>query len=159
METEAAVGRRHVLRLAGVVAGGVAAAGLGLATPAMAQDDDALVGSWLVVADGDADPGRTQSVASFSAGGVLISYAINPAGPPFVGTWTREGDLGFRGELWAGYPTGDPTAKNPTARIRAEGRLEGRSIVGSFVIADFDAEGLRQPKPVRGTFRGNRIIP
>jgi len=153
METGAAVGRRHVLRRAGVAAGGVAVAGLGLATPAIADEDDELNGSWMVTAN---DAQETQLVASFAGGGVLISYAINPAGPPFIGTWSRQRDGGFRGELWAGYPgEGAPGKPGPIAQIIAHGHVEGRTIVGSYSITDYPSTG----KPVVGEFKGERITP
>src|SRR5687768_5213651 len=90
--------RRHLLRNAGMVAGGAAAVtGLGAASmPAMADDDDdhghghgrgkRLLGSWLVNVR-NANGSMTVSVGSFAAGGVAIIHDINPAGPPFTGSW------------------------------------------------------------------------
>jgi hypothetical protein len=154
-----AVGRREVLRGA-TVAAGAAVAGLGLATPAMADDNDSdgLTGSWKVTARSGNE--ETELVASFAAGGVLISYAISPAGVPFIGTWERKGTQGFVGELWAGYPVqGISTAPGPTARIRAEGQFEGGTISGDYKLTDFGANDAEVGKPIEGKFRGSRIDP
>jgi hypothetical protein len=163
MDTEA-VNRRHVLRRASVAAGGVAVAGLGLAVPASADENDVngLTGSWMieateVTADGKQQP-TTRAVASFAAGGVLMSHAIDPAGPTFVGTWESRGEDHFRGTLWTGYPgAGGPGEAGPTTRIRANGHFDGGRISGDFTITDFDGTG--KDKTTHGQFSGRRIDP
>lgn len=108
---EQSLGRRQVLRGAGVVAAGGAAVtavtGLGLASPAMASDDGGsggLAGSWMVIRQDDGDPTEVQAVFSFAGGGVFVEHDILPAGPPFTGTWARGSGGRFRATIWSGFP-------------------------------------------------------
>src|SRR5207244_5194303 len=74
--TEPRMRRRQVMRGAGVVAGGVAVTGLGLASPAMADGErNSVTGSWLVTHQNNppADTTKILGVVSFAAGGVLIN--------------------------------------------------------------------------------------
>ena len=109
---EQSLGRRQVLRGAGVVAAGGAAVtavtGLGLASPAMASDDDGggLTGSWMVTRQDDGDPTQVQAVFSFAGGGVFVEHDILPAGPPFTGTWARRDGGRFRATFLVRLPGG-----------------------------------------------------
>ncbi|MGZ4590023.1 MAG: hypothetical protein ACXV3C_11350 [Actinomycetes bacterium] len=157
--TEHTMGRREMLMGAGVAAGGVALTGLG-ASPAMASDHahDQLTGSWLIVHQDD-PPGDTTpvtAVASFAGGGVIINHDINPAGPPFTGTWARNGNR-FRATLWSGFSSGGaPDAPSSTIRVRIRGRLKNDSISGTAAFAVFDPAG-KVAQSGTGTFRGTRI--
>ena len=118
---ERALGRRQVLRGAGVAAaGGAAVTGLGLASPAMASDDGGgLAGSWKVTRQDDGDPTEVQAVFSFAGGGVFVEHDILPAGPPFTGTWARGGGGQFRATFWSGFPgEGGPGSPGVAVRVR-----------------------------------------
>lgn len=100
--SENAMARRQALRGAGIAAGGVAIAGLAT-TPALADDDNGLLGSWMSVRQDDGSPDKVRLVLSFAGGGVFVSHDISPAGPPFTGTWARHGKS-FRATFWTGFP-------------------------------------------------------
>jgi hypothetical protein len=157
---ERSLGRRQVLRGAGVVAaGGAAVTGLGLASPAMASDDDngGLAGSWLITRQDDGDPTEVQAVLSFAGGGVIVEHDISPAGPPFTGTWARGGGGRFRATFWSGFPGGGgPGTAGVTVRVRLVGRVEHRTISGTYTVAVFDPTGA-QVATATGTFRGRPI--
>jgi len=157
--SERTVGRRQVLRGAGVAAGGVAVAGLGLASPAMASENDngGLAGSWLITRQDDGDPAKTQAVLSFAGGGVVVEHDIQPAGPPFTGTWARRDDDRFRATFWSGFPgQGGPGSPGDTVRVRLMGRVEDGRLSGTYTVAVFDPTGA-QVFAGTGSFSGRRI--
>ncbi len=144
---ERTLGRRQMLRGAGVVAaaGGAAVAGIGVASPAMASNDDGggLSGSWMITRQDDGDPTQVQGVLSFAGGGVIVEHDIGPAGPPFTGTWARRGG-GFRATFWSGFPgEGGPGSPGVTVRVRLIGRVEHRTISGTYTVAVFDPSGAQ----------------
>lgn len=157
---EQTLGRRQMLRRAGVVAaGGAAVAGLGFASPAMANEEDGggLAGSWLVTRQDDGDPTKVQAVFSFAGGGVFVEHDILPAGPPFTGTWARRAGGRFRATIWSGFPgEGGPGSPGVTVRVRLTGRLEHRTISGTYTVAIFDPTGA-QIGSATGTFSGRPI--
>jgi hypothetical protein len=156
---ERTLGRRQVLRRAGVVTGGAAVAGLGMASPAIASDDDGggLAGSWMITRQDDGDPTEVQAVLSFAAGGVAIEHDIGPAGPPFTGTWARRGRASFRATFWSGFPgEGGPGSPGVTVRVRLVGRVEHRAISGTYTVAVFDPTGA-QIESATGRFTGRPI--
>jgi hypothetical protein len=145
---EQSLGRRQVLRGAGVVAAGGAAvtavSGLGLASPAIASDDGGggLTGSWMVTRQDDGDPTRVRAVFSFAGGGVFVEHDILPAGPPFTGTWARRDGGRFRATIWSGFPgEGGPGSPGVAVRVRLVGRLEHRTISGTYTATVFDSTG------------------
>ena len=160
---EQSLGRRQVLRGAGVVAAGGAAVtavtGLGLASPAMASDDGGsggLAGSWMVTRQDDGDPTEVQAVFSFAGGGVFVEHDIQPAGPPFTGTWARGSGGRFRATIWSGFPGEGPGSPGVAVRVRLVGRLEHRTISGTYTATVFDPTGA----PVEsntGRFSGHPI--
>ena len=139
---EHVMGRRQVLRGAGVAAGGVAIAGFAMASPAMASDDShgGLNGSWMVTRQDDGAPQKVMLVLSLAGGNVVISHDINPAGPPFTGTWAQRDDNGFRATFWTGLPGGGP------------GSSQGRRYV-SFL------QGRVQHNTMSGTIHRHRLRP
>jgi hypothetical protein len=157
---ERTLGRRQVLRRAGVVAtGGAAVAGLGLASPAIASGDDGggLAGSWMITRQDDGDPTEVQAVLSFAAGGVIVEHDIGPAGPPFTGTWARRGGGRFRATFWSGFPgEGGPGSPGVTVRVRLVGRVEHSTISGTYTVAVFDPTGA-QIEAATGRFSGRPI--
>ena len=156
---EQSLGRRQVLRGAGVVAGGAAVTGLALASPAMASDDDGggLAGSWMVTRQDDGDPTEVQAVFSFAGGGVFVEHDILPAGPPFTGTWARRGGGRFRATFWSGFPgEGGPGSPGVTVRVRLVGRVEHRTISGTYTATGFDPTGA-QVNSATGRFSGHPI--
>lgn len=161
------IGRREMLRTAGVAAGGVALTTVSIASVAHADDDNGddddghrkVNGSWMVTAVADGDPNATTVVASFATGGVAISHEIKPAGPPYTGTWARTGGNGFRATLWTGFPgmTG-PGSVGDTAQLQVVGRLlRDGTIAGTFTVTLFDAVTGEPSATFTGTFTGTRI--
>ncbi len=160
------VGRREILRAAGVAAGGVALTTASMASAAHADDDDddndgrrKLNGSWMVTAVADGDPNATTSVGSFAAGDVAIIHDIKPAGPPFTGTWARTKGNGFRATVWTGFPgTTGPGSTGDTAQLEIVGRLlRDGTIAGTFTFTLFDAVTGDAAATFTGTFTGTRI--
>ena len=151
-------GRREVLR--GAAAGGALVAGLGLASPTVASADSRgrrLTGSWLFTRQEDGDPNNVLAVASFAAGHVLVHHDINPAGPPFTGTWRQRGPS-WRATFWSGFPgEGGPGSPGASVRIRVRGRHENDTIFGTYDFALFDINGAEIVSGT-GTFGdGHRI--
>jgi hypothetical protein len=160
--------RRHLLRNAGLVAGGAAAvSGLGAtAMPASADDDGhhghhghhgtGLLGSWLVDVR-NADGSTSVSILSFAAGGVAIVHDISPAGPPFTGSWESGARDSWQATVWTGFPgeTG-PGSPGSTIKLRLRGTVDKHRMRGSFVFASFDPEGSEVGRG-SGTFRGRRV--
>lgn len=159
---EHTIGRRRVLRGAGVAAGGVAVTTVGLASPALADGGGhgRLSGSWLVVRQDDGDPTEVQVVFSFADGGVFITHDINPAGPPFTGSWERRDGHRFRATIWSGFPGEEgPGSPGVVVRVRLRGRVNDGVLSGTYRVTVFDAEG-EELESVTGSFRrGRRIDP
>ena len=164
--------RRHVLRGAGVVAGGVAVAGLAAAAPAGASEADAAAsqseesGSWWLTRTDDGTGATVVSVTTFAPGGGVINNDISPTGPLSSGTW-REDGRDVVSVLWAGLPGAPPSTggapavpgftirTDSRARVRPNGRSSGRYTYtvyrpGSFTDVAFTGSG---------TFTGRRIEP
>jgi len=135
--SENAVGRRQALRGAGIAAGGVAIAGLATATPAMADNDNGLLGSWMCVRQDDGSPDKIRLVLSFADGGVIVSHEISPAGPPFTGTWSRRGKS-FQATFWSGFPGEQgPDSVGPTVRVQLKGMLSHGRISATYRFTVF----------------------
>jgi hypothetical protein len=135
--SESAMGRRQALRGAGMAAGGVAIVGLGAATPAMADGDNGLLGSWMCVRQDDGSPDKIRLVLSFAAGGVIVSHDISPAGPPFTGTWSRHGKS-FRATFWTGFPGEQgPESVGPTVRVRLWGTQSHGDLTAAYRFTVF----------------------
>jgi len=127
-------GRR---RLLGFAAQCAALAGIALATgprrSAHAQQEDPLVGSWLVAGTPTgAQPGPPRLLVSFVPGGVALRTApLQQAAPPALGTdkmfissthgtWTRTGDNSF-GLTFLGFAFNATGEFLATQRIRVAG--------------------------------------
>src|SRR6185437_2355530 len=158
------IGRRELLRGAGVAAAGAAVGGLGFAAPSMASDEDhgdngSVLGSWLITRQDKGTPTPTTGVLSFAVGGVFVSHDIQPAGPPFTGTWTGNAS-GFRATFWTGQTTG-PQPGQPGVTIRVHitnGHLAHGEISGSYVFDVFLPDGTEPPgQNGSGSFSGKRI--
>ncbi|HET6987521.1 MAG TPA: hypothetical protein VFI00_12940 [Kribbella sp.] len=156
--SENAVGRRQALRGAGIAAGGVAIAGLATATPAMADNDNGLLGSWMCVRQDDGSPDKIRLVLSFADGGVIVSHDISPAGPPFTGTWSRRGKW-FQATFWTGFPGEQgPDSVGPTVRVQLKGMLSHGKISATYRFTVF-APGSQSQVVDSGTGKltGRRI--
>lgn len=158
--SEHAMDRRDVLRGATVLAGGAAAAGVGLAQPASADDTEAarrhsIVGNWMVRRT-NADGSVTRTVASFAAGGVHLTNDISPTGPLYTGTWRQEGDA-TRAVLWAGFPGETPGSPGPTVQVKVRGRVRDDRIDGTFTFTLFAPDGDTVLQRGSGSYRGFRI--
>ena len=146
--TEDSVGRRNLLRGAGVAAaGGVALSGVALASPASAGEfHDDVSGSWRVNVHND-NGDETVSITSFAAGYVCIIHDISPAGPPFTGTWRPGRDGSFRATVLTGTPDG------MVIELKLRGRVRHDEIRGSFTFSVTDQSGTEVDSG-SGTFDG-----
>ena len=155
--------RRQVLSGVGIVTGAVAVGTLGLASPALADggdDNGGVTGSFLVNRQSDNDPTDTSmAVVSLAGGNVVIVHDINPAGPPFTGTWARQHDHGFRATFYTGFAggPGGPPGPPPIARVHAEGQVHKSEISGTYDLAVLDAVTNETLQTDTGTFSGTRI--
>jgi hypothetical protein len=157
---ERTLGRREVLMGAGVAAGGVALTGLG-AAPAVANDQGGgdPSGSWLVTRQDDppGDPTKVKLVLSFAGGNVFVSHDINPAGPPFTGTWAHRHGGRFKATFWTGVAGGPGGGPGPTIRVRLRGRRDHNTISGKYDFAVFDPVSDQQVDSGTGSLSGIRI--
>lgn len=156
---ERTIGRREVLRGAGVAVTGAAAmaGGVAMAAPAAASEHADLSGSWMIMR---LDAGTTQwvqGVVSFAAGDVLITHDINPAGPPFTGTWERLRGGHFRGTMWTGTSGQGPNTPGPTIRVRLMGEVEMDHISGTYTFTVLDPMTGAVLQSGTGKFHGRPI--
>ena len=158
--SERVMGRRQVLLGAGVAAGGVALTGLS-ASPAAADEDKGhgLSGSWLVTRQDDppGDPTVVKAVFSFADGDVLVEHDINPAGPPFTGTWASRRHDEFTATIWSGFAGGPGGGAGPTIRVRLRGAANHDALSGTYDFAVFDPVTDAEIDSGTGTFSGSRI--
>lgn len=159
---EELVGRRGWLRGVGVGGGLAVAALVTSAGSAAAKDGDKkkdhkddTTGSWLVEALND-DDDETLSVVSFAAGGVAVVHDIQPAGPPWTGTWEAD-DEEFKATVWTGFPGEEgPGSVGPTAWLRLEGEYDDDDLSGTFEAKILAPDGA-EVDTITGSFSGSRI--
>lgn len=157
------VGRRQLLSGAGIATGAVAVGTFGLASPAMADDggDGGLAGSWMVKRQSDTDPtDKATAVFSLAGGNVVIVHDINPAGPPFTGTWARQDNRRFRATFFtgqAGGGPGGPPGPPPVLRVHVDGQVQKGIISGTYELTVLDAVTNETLFSDTGTFSGPRI--
>ena len=157
--TEDSLGRRSVLRNAGIAAGGAVLGGAALASPASAtgrHEHDEITGSWRVDVHND-DGSETVSILSFAAGQVCIVHDISPAGPPFTGTW-RSGRHGwFKATVLTGTPgEGGPGSAGVVIELKLRGAARHDFVSGSFTFRVTDPGG-NEVATGSGTFDGPRL--
>ena len=154
---EDSVGRRNMLRGAGIAAGGVALSGVALSSPASAGEHHghrSVSGSWLVNVHND-DGDESVSILSFAAGDVCVVHDISPAGPPFTGTWRPDRHGSFRATVLTGTP-GGPDGPGPVIELKLRGAVHHSQVRGSFTFRVTDAAG-EELESGSGTFDGRRI--
>jgi hypothetical protein len=124
----------------------------------MASDGDGgLTGSWMITRQDDGDPTQVKAVLSFAGGGVVVEHDILPAGPPFTGTWARRDGGRFRATFWSGFPgEGGPGSPGVAVRVRLVGRVEHRTISGTYTVTVFDSTGA-PIESATGRFSGQPI--
>ena len=153
--------RRQMLTRAGMAAGAVAVGGVVMAAPASADGQDGgggLNGSYLVHRQSDTDPGdKSAAVLSFAGGNVMVVHDINPAGPPFTGTWARQEKHGFRATVWTGFAGQGPNQPGPTARVTIRGHVQGGSLTATYQLTVFDPTDNSVIQTDHGTASGTRI--
>ena len=156
--------RRQVLSGAGVVTGAIAVGTMAFGSPAMADggdDNGDAKGSFLVTRQSDSDPGDTAvAVFSLAGGNVVIVHDINPAGPPFTGTWARQHDHGFRATFYTGQAGGGPDGPPgppPILKVHTEGEVRKGQISGTYEVTVLDAVTNATLFTDTGTFSGPRI--
>lgn len=137
---ERVIDRRQVLRGAGFAAGGAAVGVAAFAAPAAAHDNrgGTLSGSWLITRQDDGAPSTTAGVLSFAGGNVMVEHDINPAGPPFTGTWEGHDDHRFRATFWSGQAGNGPNQAGPTIRVRLRGQVRRGNLTGTYTFTAFD---------------------
>ena len=162
-------------RLLGVTAGSAAAiAGIVLAgrsgAIARADEDHALVGSWMVAGiPTGASPGPPRILVSFTGDGVAIRTApLQQAAPPALssekmfistthGAWVRMDDGGF-GMTWVGFAFDDAGKFLATQRVRVAVKLGDTldGFTGPFKT-DFIGTDGQVIASTSGTVQGTRI--
>ena len=156
---EDTLGRRSVLRNAGIAAGGAVLGGVALASPASAtgdHDHNDVAGSWRVDVHND-NGDETDSIVSFAGGGVCVVHDISPAGPPFTGSW-RMGRYGaFRATVLTGTAGGGPGSPGVVIELKLRGAVRHR-VSGSFTFVVTDPDG-NELDTGSGTFEGVRVEP
>src|SRR3954452_14427501 len=142
--------RRRVLSGVGVAAGAIVAGTVVMSSPAKADDGENhdnennngnITGSWMVTRQSDNDPtDHAMAVLSFAAGNVMIIHDINPAGPPFTGTWARDNNHGFRATVWTGQSGGGPNDPGPppVLRVQLQGNVQKGMLSGTYHLTVFD---------------------
>jgi hypothetical protein len=161
--TEHVIDRRNVLRGAGIAAGGAAIGAVGFAGPASASSHDhhhhheSLSGSWLIVRQDDGTTTPVTAVLSFAAGNVVIEHDINPAGPPFTGTWEGEEHRRFDATFWTGTAGGGPNQPGQTIRVHLHGRVKDDNLTARYRFTVFDASG-QQVATGTGKVLSGRLI-
>ena len=156
--SDQSVGRRSVLRSAGIAAGGVALSGAAVASPAAAHEQQRgrePSGSWRVDVHND-DGSRTDSIISFAAGDVCIVHDISPAGPPFTGTWRAGRHGAFRATVLTGTAGEGPGSSGAVIELRLLGTVTHHHLRGTFTFRVTDAGGA-QVATGSGTFAGRRV--
>jgi hypothetical protein len=161
---EIGLDRRQLLSGAGLAAGAVAVGSFALASPATADDNNgggSLAGSWMVKRQSDNDPtDKATAVFSLAGGNVIIVHDINPAGPPFTGTWARKDDHRFRATFFTGNSgggPGGPPGPPPVLRVHVEGQVQQGTISGMYTLTVLDAGTNETLFSDTGTFSGPRI--
>ena len=160
--------RRQVLSGVGIAAGAIVAGTVALSSPTLADDGNHdnenngnINGSWMVNRQSDNDPtDHSMAVLSFAAGNVMIVHDINPAGPPFTGTWARQNGHGFRATVWtgqAGGGPGGPPGPPPVLRVQLEGDVRKGMLSGTYHVTVLDATTNDTLFEDTGTFSGQRI--
>jgi hypothetical protein len=157
--TEDSLGRRSVLKNAGIAAGGAVLGGVALASPASAterHDHADITGSWRVQVHND-DGDETDSIISFAAGQVCIVHDISPAGPPFTGTWRSGRHGSFKATVLTGTP-GDtgPGSAGVVIELKLRGAARHDFVSGSFTFRVTDPDG-NELGTGSGTFDGPRL--
>ena len=152
------LGRRSVLRNAGIAAGGAVLGGVALASPASAtegHDHNNVAGSWRVDVHND-NGDETDSIVSFAGGGVCVVHDISPAGPPFTGSW-RPGRYGsFKATVLTGTAGGGPGSPGVVIELKLRGAVRHGRVTGSFTFVVTDPDGY-ELHTGSGTFEGVRV--
>ena len=157
---EDTLGRRSVLRNAGIAAGGAVLGGVALASPASATQrkdhDDDVAGSWRVDVHND-DGSETVSILSFALGGVCVVHDISPAGPPFTGTWRAGRHDSFKATVFTGTPGDEgPGSAGVVIELKLRGAVRHDRVAGSFTFRVTDPGG-NEVGTGSGTFDGTRV--
>ena len=156
-----AMDRRQMLTKAGMAAGAVAAGSVAMASPASADGEgggSGLSGSYMVHRQSDTNPGdKSTAVVSFAAGNVMVIHDINPAGPPFTGTWAHQEKHGFRATVWTGFGGQGPNQPGPTARVKVRGHVHGGTLTATYQLTVFNPADNSVIQTDHGTVSGTPI--
>ena len=144
--------RRQMLMRVG--AGAVGASALGALAPATAladnDDQNGLLGGWDITITGTSPPSPPREAAlMFAPGGGFVTADSNPQ-TSGVGSWTKQGDHGFRFK----FLVFDPTHGGIRVLVHGSGTVHEGTISGpfSFIVGDNLLSGS-------GTFGGTKIRP
>ncbi len=156
---ERTIGRRGMLRGAGVAAGGAVVGGLALSTPVHADNDrshrSGVEGSWMVTRFDPADGVERTFVFNLARGGVCIMNDISPVFITGLGAWTAHGRR-LRATVWVGT---EETPESPavTFKVEVDGKVRGDEIAGTFTYTVFLPDRTTQIGDGGGTWEGSRI--
>jgi len=171
--------RRQVLSGVGIAAGAIVAGTVAMSSPALAdnrgndgddhnnnnnnQNNGNITGSWMVTRQSDNDPtDHAMAVLSFAAGNVMIVHDINPAGPPFTGTWgwdDQDSD-DFRATVWTGQSGGGPDGPPgppPVLKVQLQGDVKNGTLSGTYHLTVLDGATNDVLFEDTGTFSGQAI--
>ena len=156
------LGRRQMLRRAGVMTGGAVVASAAVASPALADGSDSsgIVGGWLVDREDPSSGFRAHGVFTFAAGGVVHYQDIFVVNALLHGSWKAGSGRTFRYEMWGGLPA-DPVTATPalTARVAGPGTYTRRTFTNPYVVTLFDAASGNEVFRYEGVATGTRIEP
>ena len=157
-----AIGRRHLLGRAGLVAGGAVLATVAAATPASAGRNDsngeALSGGWLLERRNTVSAAR--GVITFGTGGTVHYQDIAPASPTLLqGAWSGADDT-FRFDMWGGSAA-NPDAGTPAVIVRISGtvHVRRRSFTSPYVARWLDPASNAEIFRFEGVANATRIEP
>lgn len=142
--------RRQMLMRVGAGAVGASALAALMPATALADDDDpnGLLGGWDVTVIGTSPPSLPhEAVLMFAAGGGFVTVDSRPR-TSGAGSWTKQGDDGFRFTFLAFDPRGIRVVLHASGTVH-EGTMSGSF---SFVVGDNLFSGS-------GTFSGTKIRP
>ncbi len=160
----AQIGRRSVLRKAGVALGGAALATAAVASPAFAgtdsrDDSPTLTGGWLSDRQDVGSDFKNRGVFVFAAGGAMHYQDIFPVNIVLHGAWVGS-DRRFRYEMWGGIPE-DPASGAPAFTVRVSGpvTVSRRSFTNPYIVAFFDPVSGSELFRLDGVAKATRIDP
>lgn len=152
------MGRRRLLRGAGVATGGAVMGGLAMSAPAHADDHDQrsrAEGSWLVTRFDPADGLERTFVFNLSRGGTCFMNDISPVFITGQGAWKSRGRR-MNATVWVGVPE-SPAGPAITFKVDIVGDVDGDQMSGTFTYVVFLPDLTTPIGDGGGTWDASRI--